>query len=663
MKPDRIFDYQEAFSRTLGWVTPLELQLLRQRRIAIAGVGGVGGVHLLTLTRLGVGAFNIADMDVFELANFNRQAGAMISTLDKPKVEVMAAMARNINPELDIRVFPEGIGPNSYEDFLRDVDLYVDGLDFFAFDVRAGIFAACNRLGIPAVTVAPLGMGAALMNFLPGKMSFEDYFGFAAASERQKLVRFLVGLAPRAPHRHYLVDPLRADPAKQRAPSTPMACQLCAGVAATEALKILLGRGKVYAAPHALTYDAYLNKAVRTWRPGGYRNPLNRLLAALASRFVDQLPTASTQLSESGPEDTLERILELARWAQSGDNEQPWRFERLSEMGLVVRFHGHKENDVYDYDGRPKLVSLGCLVESLRLAASRFGWGMRWRYAAAAAAAPGGRLEVEFEETPGLAEDRLCDLLQLRSVDRRTYRLRALTNRQKQTLEDSLGPEFSLAWCESTAQRWRLARLGSLASHIRLSIPETAPVHQRIVDWDNAYSTDRIPALALGSSALSRRIMRWALADIRRAVFLGKLPGGTLASQLEMDLLPGLFSAGYFLLLRRGEPVPEERDAATIRAGCAVQRFWLTATRLGLALQANIGTLCFANYGRRNIEFSTARHALPQARRLAERFDRFCAEHDAAAEDVVFMGRLGTPRQVPLASRSIRRPLADLMVN
>jgi nitroreductase len=130
-----------------------------------------------------------------------------------------------------------------------------------------------------------------------------------------------------------------------------------------------------------------------------------------------------------------------------------------------------------------------------------------------------------------------------------------------------------------------------------------------------------------------------------------------------MDLLPGLFSAGYFLLLRRGEPVPEERDAATIRAGCAVQRFWLTATRLGLALQANIGTLCFANYGRRNIEFSTARHALPQARRLAERFDRFCAEHDAAAEDVVFMGRLGTPRQVPLASRSIRRPLADLMVN
>ena len=277
------FDFHEAFCRNLGWVTALELDLLRGKRVAIAGVGGV---HLLTLARLGIGAFNIADMDVFELANFNRQAGAMMSTLGRPKVEVMAAMARDINPELDIRIFPEGIGPDNFDDFLRDVDLYVDGLDVFALDVRAAIFAACGRLGLPAITVAPLGMSAALVNFLPGKMSFADYFGFAGASEMEKMARFLVGLSPRAMHRHYLVDPQRVDLANQRSASTPMSCQLCAGVAATEALKILLGRGKVYAAPHAISYDAYLIKQVRTWRPGGYRNPLNRLMVGLALRFM-----------------------------------------------------------------------------------------------------------------------------------------------------------------------------------------------------------------------------------------------------------------------------------------------------------------------------------------------------------------------------------------
>ena len=57
------FDYHEAFSRNLGWVTETEQEVLRNKRIAIAGMGGVGGSHLLTLTRLGIGAFNLADFE------------------------------------------------------------------------------------------------------------------------------------------------------------------------------------------------------------------------------------------------------------------------------------------------------------------------------------------------------------------------------------------------------------------------------------------------------------------------------------------------------------------------------------------------------------------------------------------------------------------------
>ena len=59
--------------------------------------GGVGGTHLLTLTRLGIGSFNIADMDSFEIANFNRQVGASMSSIDKPKVDVMSALAISRN--------------------------------------------------------------------------------------------------------------------------------------------------------------------------------------------------------------------------------------------------------------------------------------------------------------------------------------------------------------------------------------------------------------------------------------------------------------------------------------------------------------------------------------------------------------------------------------
>lgn len=282
--PQRAFDYQQAFSRNIGWVTPAEQQTLRGKRVAIAGGGGVGGVHLLTLARLGVGRFHIADFDRFDIVNFNRQVGAMMSTLDQPKAEVLARMARDINPELDLRVFPDGVNSGNLDQFLDGVDLYVDALDFFAFDARAQTFAACARLGIPATTAAPLGMGAALLTFLPGRMTFEDYFQWGARDEVEKAVRFVVGLAPAGLHRPYLVVKEAVNFAERRGPSTFMACQLCAGIAATEALKILLGRGKVLAAPWGVQFDAYRNKLARTWRPGGNRHPLHRLAIAIGMR-------------------------------------------------------------------------------------------------------------------------------------------------------------------------------------------------------------------------------------------------------------------------------------------------------------------------------------------------------------------------------------------
>jgi molybdopterin/thiamine biosynthesis adenylyltransferase len=279
-----MFDYSDAFSRNLGWVTEAEQASLRKKRIAIAGLGGVGGAHLLTLARLGIGRFSIADLDVFEVANFNRQAGASTATVGRSKVEVLATMALEINPELDLRCFPAGVDAANIDRFLDGADCYVDGLDFFAFEARETAFAACARLGIPAVTAAPIGMGVALLNFLPGQMTFEQYFRVHGRSEAEKAVRFLVGLTPAMLHREYLVDPSRVRLADRRGPSTAMACQLCAGVAATEVLKILLGRGQVRPAPWGLQFDAYTNRMKRTWRPGGNANPLQRLMIRLARR-------------------------------------------------------------------------------------------------------------------------------------------------------------------------------------------------------------------------------------------------------------------------------------------------------------------------------------------------------------------------------------------
>ena len=271
------FDYQTAFSRNLGWVTEAEQHLLSARRIAIAGLGGVGGSHLLSLARLGIGSFHVADMDIFELANFNRQVGATIPNLGRAKAEVLTEMAAAINPELDIKTFPEGVALNNLDEFLAGVDLYVDGLDFFALNIRQAVFAACADKGIPAITAAPLGMGVALLCFMPGKMTFEQYFRMTGLSENEQLLHFLLGLSPAMLQSAYLVDDSRVDLAAHKGPSTNMACELCAGVAATHALKVLLNRGKILAAPYGLHFDAYRNCLKTTWRPWGNANPIQKL--------------------------------------------------------------------------------------------------------------------------------------------------------------------------------------------------------------------------------------------------------------------------------------------------------------------------------------------------------------------------------------------------
>lgn len=283
------FDYDSAFSRNIGWVTDAEQSTLRHKRIAIAGMGGVGGGHLLALVRLGIGAFNIADLDTFDVANTNRQVGASCRSMGRDKVGVLAEMAIDINPELSLRLFPQGVSRTNLDDFLHDADLYVDGLDFFAFDARRETFAACHRLGVPAITAAPLGMGVAFLYFDPNGMTFEDFFCLDGCDESEMALRFMLGLSPAMLQRGYLVDPSKVDLAAQKGPSTISACLLCAGVIASQATKILLGRGHVAAAPHGYQFDGYLNRFAKTWRPGGNRHPLQRIGLWVARRQLSKM--------------------------------------------------------------------------------------------------------------------------------------------------------------------------------------------------------------------------------------------------------------------------------------------------------------------------------------------------------------------------------------
>lgn len=251
------WNYDAAFSRHRGLITPAEQEKLRGSRIAIIGMGGVGGIHLATLARLGIGTFHIADPDCFEVANFNRQYGAKTHTLGRNKAEVMADEARAINPEINLRVFPEAIAAENIDEFLEGVDVLVDGIDFFAIEGRRLVFREARRRGIWAVTAGPLGFSTACLVFSPTGMSFDHYFDIDDSTNRlDQLIAFAVGLAPKATHLKYF-DLSQVDMSSGKGPSAALACHLCSGAAAAEVVKILLQRSPIRPAPCFFQFDAY----------------------------------------------------------------------------------------------------------------------------------------------------------------------------------------------------------------------------------------------------------------------------------------------------------------------------------------------------------------------------------------------------------------------
>lgn len=286
--PDVSCEYfTQAFRRNLGLVTPTEQALLHRSCVAIAGLGGVGGLHLLTLTRMGVGRFHLADYDVFEPVNINRQAGATVATFGRSKLEVMVEQALAINPYLTLQTFPEGLTESNLDSFLSGAHLVLDGLDFFNFTMRRLLFNRALELGLHVVTAGPLGFSAAVLVFSPHEgMNFDEYFHIhEGLSEEDQLLRFAMGLAPRPTHLAYM-DTSRVSFREKTGPSIASACMLCAGAAATEALKILLGRGPIRPVPSYLQIDPYTWTLRQGRLHGGNRNPSQRIKTAFVKHVL-----------------------------------------------------------------------------------------------------------------------------------------------------------------------------------------------------------------------------------------------------------------------------------------------------------------------------------------------------------------------------------------
>lgn len=347
----------------------------------------------------------------------------------------------------------------------------------------------------------------------------------------------------------------------------------------------------------------------------------------------------------------IDHVLERARWAPSGDNTQPWRFQRIDDSRATIFVEDTRAHVVYDLDGHATEIALGALLETLDLAASEQGW--RAAFTVRDDVDP-ARCEVDvvLAPAPERALDPLAAAIETRAVYRKPLSSRALTPDEHQALARAT-EAYALSWQQSGRERRAMAALNFHSAHIRLTTPEAWAVHRSVIEWNAQFSIDKIPDQAVGADPMLRRVMRWVLQDWSRVRFANRFLAGTLMPRIELDWLPSLACAGHVALVAPQEPTCR---ADFIAAGRAVQRLWLQAECLGLRLQPEMTPVIFARYAREQRRFSGVTSALRRADQVAADFAaRFGA---SVAPRIVFLGRVGAgPRA---HARSLRLSLETL---
>ncbi|MCL2320769.1 MAG: tRNA threonylcarbamoyladenosine dehydratase [Oscillospiraceae bacterium] len=122
--------YQDGFSRTELLIGKENLKILKDKKIAVIGIGGVGSFAVEALARCAIGQLILVDNDIVSISNLNRQIHATFKTISKNKVDVMAERVKDINPNCHVKAYNTYIKKENIEDILgSDLDYVIDAID------------------------------------------------------------------------------------------------------------------------------------------------------------------------------------------------------------------------------------------------------------------------------------------------------------------------------------------------------------------------------------------------------------------------------------------------------------------------------------------------------------------------------------------------------
>lgn len=239
--------YKEMVARNIGVISNEEQDRLRNSCVAVAGCGGIGGLSAEQLVRIGVGHVKIADHDTFAVHNLSRQTGSTSVNVGHNKADVLGRHFKDINPDLKLDIFREGVLPENTKRFLEGAEAVIDGTDFSDMNATINMYRAAREKKICVFNPNAIGFGVNVLVFGPDTVSLEDYVGLSSCTDPKMALLKLV------PYMPAYIDPAivqKAAAGEIPIPNIAMPQYLATSIAIIEVVMMLLGRVKPPAGPN-----------------------------------------------------------------------------------------------------------------------------------------------------------------------------------------------------------------------------------------------------------------------------------------------------------------------------------------------------------------------------------------------------------------------------
>jgi molybdopterin/thiamine biosynthesis adenylyltransferase len=168
--------YLQRTKRNQFWIGGVESQaIISQMKVGIAGLGGMGSGVALALARLGVRSFNLADPDIIEATNLNRQVIAFENTIGVSKVKATVDQLKQVDSSISVTAFEKGISEESIDEFCHNIDVIIDEIDVYPIAAHQTLHRVALERKLDLYSAYVIGLGIHFYRFSGPEYTLEHF--------------------------------------------------------------------------------------------------------------------------------------------------------------------------------------------------------------------------------------------------------------------------------------------------------------------------------------------------------------------------------------------------------------------------------------------------------------------------------------------------------